>query len=122
MPRLAQRPNGGFNLLGGFGQRGRAVGRGELDAVVLRRIVRGGEIDGAGGLLLPHCVGDRRGGRRFRNDARRDAVGGEDAGSLGDEDLAQEAGIAADQHRLGSAAATQRTSRCRSPRGGCWPR
>ena len=44
------RRNRGLDLLGHFGQSGRTIMGGELDAVVLRRIVRGGEVDRAGGL------------------------------------------------------------------------
>ena len=76
---------------------------GELDAVVLGRIVRGGEVDGAGGFEGADGIGDGRGGRGVGNDDGRDAGAGENVGGFGDEALAEEARIAADEHavRLG---------------------
>ncbi len=89
-----------FNLLGHFRQRRRAVGRGVLDAVVLRRIVRRGEVDRAGGLQRAHGVGNGRRGRGFGNHDRRDACAGEHARRFGHKALAQEARIAPHQHAV----------------------
>ena len=57
-----------------FGQGGRAVGSGVLDAVVLGRIVRGGEVDGAGGFEGAHGIGDGGRGRGLGDDDGRDAA------------------------------------------------
>ena len=93
--------DGGFDLFGDFGQCGCAVVRGELDAVVLGRIVGGGEVDCAGGFEFADGVGDGGGGRGVGNDDGGDAGGGEDLGGFCDEALAEEAGVAADEHAVG---------------------
>ncbi len=98
-----ERGDGRFDLFGHFGKRRGAVVGGELDAVVLGRIVRGGEVDGAGGLEGAHGIGDGRGGRGIGNHDGSDAGAGKDSGGDVDEGFAEEARIAADQDavRLG---------------------
>ena len=63
-----------FNLLRDVRQRGTAVGRGEFDSVVFRRIVRGGEIDHAVRFVVDYGMGKRRSGRGFGDHQRRDSV------------------------------------------------
>ena len=46
-PRAPDFGGAGFDVFGDFGERGAGVGAGEFQAVVLRGIVAGGEIDGA---------------------------------------------------------------------------
>ncbi len=74
---------------------------GELDAVVFGRIVGRGEVDGAGGFEFAHGIGDGGGGRGLGNDDGGDAGAGENGGGFGDEALAEEAGVAADEHAVG---------------------
>ena len=93
--------DGGFNLFGDFGQGGRAVVGGELDSVVFGGIVGGGEVDGAGGFEGADGIGDGWRGGGVGDDDGGDAGGGEDAGGFGHEGLAEEAGIAADEHAVG---------------------
>src|SRR5450759_1194925 len=72
------------------GKRGRAVGRGELDAVVFGGIVRGREVDATRGAEAPDREGDD--GRRHvavRAEGAH-AFADEDAGRLVDEPLVQE--------------------------------
>ena len=87
----------GLNLARHFGQSRRAVGSGVLDAVVLRRIVRGREVDGSGGLERAHGVSDGGRGRGLGNHDGRDARRGEHARRLGDEALAEKPRIAPHQ-------------------------
>jgi len=53
-----QGSDGGFDLLCRLGECGRAVGGGELDAVVFGRVVGGGEVDRAGSLVGDDGIGD----------------------------------------------------------------
>ena len=93
--------DGGFDLFGDFREGGGAVVGGELDAVVLGGIVGGGEVDGAGGFELADGVGDGGRGRGVGNDDWGDAGCGENTGGFGNEGLAKEAGIAADEDTVG---------------------
>ena len=78
------------------GNAGAPSGVENFDSVVLRRIVGGGEVDGAVGLLANHGVGNRRSGCGFGDDQRSDAVGGENLRCHGAESFAQKARVAAD--------------------------
>ena len=93
--------DGGFDLFGDVRESGGAVVGGELDAVVLRRIVRGGEVDGAGGLECAHGIGDGWRRRGLGNHDGRNAGRGQNAGGFGDEGLAQEARVAANEYAVG---------------------
>ena len=88
--RLRRLRDLGLDARRDVGQRGRAVGRRELDAVVLGRIVRGREVDAARGAEAP----DREGDDRRRHVAVRaqgaDAFADENAGGLVHEPLVQE--------------------------------
>ena len=99
---VAERRNMRLQLPGGFRQRRGAVRSRELDAVVLRRIVRGGEVDGAAGLVMRNGVGDGGSRRGLGDHDRRDAVGLEHARSFQNKSLAQEAWIAPDQNGVGA--------------------
>ncbi len=99
-PLCCKRRNRRLDLLGHLGQRRSAVVGGKLDAVVLRRIVRGGKVDRAGGLQLAHGIGDGRRRRGLGNHDRRDARTGQHARRLVHKALAQKARIAAHQHAM----------------------
>src|SRR6185312_784645 len=86
-----------FNLAGDFGQGRRAVRRGKFNSVVFRRIMRGGEIDGAGQPESAHRIGNRRGGGGFGNYDRGNGRGREHARGFIHKTLTQEARIAPDQ-------------------------
>ena len=95
-----QRQNCCLNLLGHDRQRRATVGGRILDAVVLRRIVRGGKVDGPGGLHLAHRVGDGRRGRGLGNHNRSNASRGQTARRHVHKALAQKARIAPHQHAM----------------------
>ena len=63
-----------FDILGDFRQRGARVGRGEFQAVILRGIVAGGEVDGAVEFAAHDFKGDRGSGRKRFAEQRADAV------------------------------------------------
>ncbi len=89
-----------LDLLRHLRQCGRAVRRGVLDPVVLRRIVRRGEVDRAAGLQLPHPISNGGRRRRLRNHHGLHTVRRQHPGRLRHKHLAQKARIAAHQHGL----------------------
>src|SRR5579871_4803849 len=93
--------NRSLNLFRHLGQCRRSIMCRELDAVVLGRIVRSGEVDRSRHLHLPHGVSDGGCWRSFRNDDRCYARGGQNTRSFSHKGLAEEAGIAAYQYAMG---------------------
>ncbi len=68
----------------------------DLVAVVLRRVVAGGDHHAAVALQRPHGVGEQRGGQRGRHQEGLDAGGGEDRRGFFREDVGVVAGVVAD--------------------------
>ena len=97
-PARAQSRNRRFNLLGCLRQSGRPVGSRILDAVILRRIVRSGKVDGPRGLQSAHGIGDGRCRRGFRNHNRRNPGPGQHPRRLGHKALPQKSRIAPHQY------------------------
>src|SRR5262249_18601626 len=85
-----------FDLLRNFRECRCAVGRREFYAVVLRRIVRRGEVDGAVGMPTHDLPGDGRCRRCIGDGEGLNAVGFQNSRGEVDKAFAEEAGIATD--------------------------
>ena len=68
----------------------------DLVAVVLRRVVAGGDHHAAVAIQRPHRVGEQRGGQRGRHQEGFEPGGGEDRGRFLGEDIGVVAGVIAD--------------------------
>ena len=88
-----------FDGVGHLGQGRRACRGVELEAVVARRIERGGEVDPALAMALDDLAGQGLGGRVAVGQQDLDPVPGQELGRLQGVTVRQEAGVVADDHR-----------------------
>src|SRR5487761_147261 len=89
----------GFDVASDFGQSGRSVGTGKLQAVVGRRIVTGGDVERALKFAAKHFKGNCGSGRGLVAEKNAAAFVREHGGGGASEFLGKKARIVADEQR-----------------------